>query len=234
MALFGEKYGEFVRVLDIEGFSQELCGGTHVSATSEIGFVKITTETSVGANLRRVEAVTSFDALAYMNRMEAELKETAEELRVPLLDVSERTAANVKTLKELQAKMKRNLQTIADDGITALLSAAADAKAGYPVVIGSLGEADAGQMRNAWDVVRARLGKPGAAVLAASKDGKPILLAAGSPEAVDAGFDAGAIIKAIAPNVKGGGGDKAAMAQAGGKDASGIEAALEAARELLL
>ena len=67
MALFGEKYGEFVRVLDIEGFSQELCGGTHVSATSEIGFVKITSETSVGANLRRVEAVTSFDALAYMN-----------------------------------------------------------------------------------------------------------------------------------------------------------------------
>ncbi|WP_080799594.1 alanine--tRNA ligase [Arabiibacter massiliensis] len=234
MALFGEKYGEVVRVLDIEGFSRELCGGTHVSATSEIGFVKIAAETSVGANLRRIEAVTSFDALAFMNRMEAELKETAGELRVPLFDVSERTAANVKQLKELQAKMKRNRQTVADDGISALLAGAVESAAGYPVVFGRLPEADAGQMRNAWDVLRARLGKPGAAVLATEKDGKPTLLAAGSPEAVEAGFDAGAVIKAISGNIKGGGGGKAAMAQAGGKDASGIDAALDAAREMLL
>ncbi len=234
MALFGEKYGEVVRVLDIEGFSQELCGGTHVSATSEIGLVKITTETSVGANLRRIEAVTSFDALAYLNRMEAELKEAAEALRVPLFDVSERSAANVKTLKELQTKLKRGRETVADDGITKLIETAADAKAGYPVIIGRVGEADAGQMRNAWDVLRARLGKPGAAVLAGDKDGKPILLAAGTPEAIDAGFDAGAIIKAISGNIKGGGGGKPAMAQAGGKDASGIDAALDAAREMLL
>ena len=234
MALFGEKYGEFVRVLDIEGFSQELCGGTHVSATSEIGFVKITSETSVGANLRRIEAVTSFDALAYMNRVEVELKESAEVLRVPLFDVGERTAANVKQLKELQTKMKRNRQTIADDGISSLVEGAVEAKGGYPVVFGRLPEADAGQMRNAWDVLRARLGKPGAAVLATEKDGKPTLLAAGTPEAVEAGFDAGAVIKAISGNIKGGGGGKAAMAQAGGKDASGIDAALEAAREMLL
>lgn len=234
MALFGEKYGEFVRVLDIEGFSQELCGGTHVSATSEIGFVKITVETSVGANLRRIEAVTSFDALAYMNRVESELKEAAEELRVPLFDVSERTLANVKQLKEIQVTMKRNRQTIADDGISKLVDAAVESKAGYPVVIGRVGETDAGGIRNAWDVLRARLGRPGATVLAAEKDGKPVLLAAGTPEAVEAGFDAGAIIKAISPNIKGGGGGKAAMAQAGGKDASGVDAALEAARGILL
>lgn len=234
MALFGEKYGEIVRVLEIEGFSQELCGGTHVSATSEIGFVKVTTETSVGANLRRIEAVTSFDALAYMNRMEAELKESAEALRVPLFDVSERAAANVKQLKELQTKMKRNRETVADDGISALLTSAVESAAGYPVIFGRLPEADAGQMRNAWDVLRARLGKPGAAVLATEKDGKPTLLAAGSPEAVEAGFDAGAVIKAISGNIKGGGGGKPAMAQAGGKDASGIDAALDAAREMLL
>ncbi len=234
MALFGEKYGEFVRVLDIEGFSQELCGGTHVSATSEIGFIKVTSESSVGANLRRIEAVTSFDALAYMNRVEAELKETAEELRVPLFDVSERTAANMKQLKELQGKLKRNRQTVADDGITKLVDSAAAAKGGYPVIIGRLGEADAGQMRNGWDVLRARMAAPGAAVLAGEKDGTPILLAAGTPEAVAAGFDAGAVIKAISSNIKGGGGGKAAMAQAGGKDASGIDAALDAAREMLL
>ena len=234
MALFGEKYGEFVRVLDIEGFSQELCGGTHVSATSEIGFVKVTSESSVGANLRRIEAVTSFDALAYMNRVEAELKETAEELRVPIFDVSERVAANAKQVKELQAKMKRNRQGLADDAYSSLLESAVQAKGGFPVVIGRLGEADAGQMRNMWDVMRARMSAPGAVVLAGEKDGSPILLAAGAPEAVEAGFDAGAVIKAISSNIKGGGGGKAAMAQAGGKDASGIDAALDAAREMLL
>ncbi|MEG0791070.1 MAG: alanine--tRNA ligase [Gordonibacter sp.] len=234
MALFGEKYGEFVRVLDLEGFSQELCGGTHVSATSEIGFVKITSESSVGANLRRVEAVTSFDALAYMNRVESELKETAEELRVPLFDVSERTALNLKSLKEMQTKLKRNKQVGAEDRIAEVASLAVAAKEGYAIIIANVGEADAGGLRNAWDVLRARTPELGAVVLAARKDDAPILLAAGTPEAVEAGFNAGAVIKAIGSCIKGGGGGKAEMAQAGGKDASGIEAALEAAREMLL
>ncbi|MFR0869006.1 MAG: hypothetical protein ACLSGS_08330 [Adlercreutzia sp.] len=134
-----------------------MCGGTHVSATSEIGFVKITSETSVGANLRRIEAVTSFDALAYMNRVEAELKEAAESLRVPLFDVSERTASNMKTLKDLQTKLKRGREAVADDGINALLETAQTSAAGYPVVFGRMPEADAGQMRNMWDVLRARV-----------------------------------------------------------------------------
>lgn len=90
--LFGEKYGDTVRVVEAGEFSRELCGGCHVANTAEIGFVKIVSESSVGANLRRIEAVTSFDALAYMNKVEEELKETAAELRVPLFDVSERTA----------------------------------------------------------------------------------------------------------------------------------------------
>ena len=127
---------------------------------------------------------------------------------------------------------------MAEDGITKLVSAAVDAKAGYPVIVadasGDEAGLDAGGLRNAWDVLRARLGRPGAVVLAAEKDGKPIVLAAGTPEAVEAGFDAGALIKAMAPHIKGGGGGKPAMAQAGGKDASGIDAALQAARDLLL
>lgn len=234
MALFGEKYGEFVRVLDIEGFSQELCGGTHVSSTSEIGFIKITSETSVGANLRRIEAATSFDALAYMNRMESELKETAEELRVPLFDVSERTAANLKVLKDFQTKFKRNKQAVGNDSLAVLLESTLEACGGYPLVVGNLGGVDVGGLRNMWDVLRSRLPKPGAVVLAANNNGTPILLAAGTPEAVEAGFDAGAIIKAVSPHIKGGGGGKAAMAQAGGKDAAGLDAALEAARKMLL
>ena len=232
IALFGEKYGEFVRVLDIEGVSQELCGGTHVSATSEIGFVKITAETSVGANLRRIEAVTSFDALAYMNKVEEELKQTASELKVPLFDVRDRTAANLKTMKDLQGKRKHNKEIASEGEMLSILDSVLDA--GYPLVVANLGKADVGGLRNAWDIVRARLSAPGAAVLAADNNGTPILLAAGTPEAVDAGFDAGAIIKAISPAIKGGGGGKPAMAQAGGKDLGGLDAALDAAREMLV
>ncbi|MEG0503338.1 MAG: alanine--tRNA ligase-related protein, partial [Raoultibacter sp.] len=230
IALFGEKYGEFVRVLDIEGISQELCGGTHVAATSEIGFVKITGESSVGANLRRIEAVTSFDALAYMNKVEEELKETAAELKVPLFDVSERTATNIKTIKDFTDKRKRNKQIVSDGEMLSVIESAINV--GYPLIIANLGTADVGGLRNAWDVLRARMTSPGAAVLAADNHGVPILLAAGAPEAVEAGFNAGAIIKAISPAIKGGGGGKPEMAQAGGKDAAGIDAALEAAREL--
>lgn len=237
-ALFGEKYGEVVRVVSCGDFSRELCGGCHVGNTAEIGLVKIASESSVGANLRRIEAVTSYGALEYLNKVEAELKEAAAVLRVPLFDVSERSAANARLLKEFQQQRKRDKETIAEDGVAKLVSAAVDAKAGYPVVIARAGGGetamDAGGLRNAWDVLKARLDRPGAVVLASEKDGKPIVLAAGTQEAIDAGFDAGAIIKAISSHIKGGGGGKPAMAQAGGKDASGIDAALQAAREILL
>ncbi len=129
------------------------------------------------------------------------------------------------------------MSTIADDGITKLLDLAVEAKGDYPVIIAQhIKPTDAGSLRNAWDVLRGRMAKPGAVVLAAvsEKDGNPLLLAAGTQEAVDAGFNAGAVIKAISGNIKGGGGGKPTMAQAGGKDASGLEAALDAAREMLL
>ena len=233
-ALFGEKYGDVVRVVECGGFSHELCGGCHVANTAEIGLVKITSETGVGANLRRIEAVTSFGALEYVNKIEAELKETAAELRVPLFDVSERTAANMKVLKEFQKTRKAAKTAISDDGVNMLLSAAKQAQGGYPVIISRVKIAQPGAMRNMWDVVRARMETPGAVVLIAENEGKATLLAAGTDEAVAAGFNAGAVIKEIAPCVKGGGGGKPTMAQAGGKDAAGIDAALESARKMLL
>lgn len=233
-ALFGEKYGDVVRVVECGDFSRELCGGCHVKNTSEIGFVKITSESGVGANLRRIEAVTSYGALAYVNRMEAELKEAADALRVPLFDVSERTVANVRAFKEIQKGAKKAKGIVSEDGVTRLVSQAVPASGGYPVVISRMEIGDAGAMRNVWDVVRARMAAPGAAVFAAEHEGKAVLLAAGTPEAVAAGFDAGAIIRNIAPCVKGGGGGKPAMAQAGGKDPAGIDAALQVAREMLL
>lgn len=234
-ALFGEKYGETVRVVEAEEFSKELCGGCHVNNTAEIGIIKIVSESSVAAGVRRIEAVSSFGALEYVNKIEAELKETAAVLRTPMFNVCERTAANAKAMKELQQAQKRSAAAVSDDGIGKLLETAAQAKDGYPVIIGHVGEvADAGGMRNGWDVLRARMAAPGAAVLAGVKEGNPILMACATDEAVAAGFNAGAVIKAIAGNIKGGGGGKPSMAQAGGKDASGIEAALQAARDMLL
>ena len=233
-ALFGEKYGDVVRVVECGDFSRELCGGCHVSNTAEIGLVKITSESGVGANLRRIEAVTSFGALEYLNKVEAELKQASDALRVPLFDVAERTAANVKALKEIQKGAKLAKNAVSEDGVAKLVESAVEASAGYPVVISRVSVADSGAMRNTWDVLRARMSAPGAAVLIAEKDGKAVLLAAGTDEAVAAGFNAGAVIKQIAPCVKGGGGGKPSMAQAGGKDPSGIDDALEAARGMLL
>lgn len=230
VALFGEKYGDYVRVLDIEDFSQELCGGTHVEATGEIGFTKISSESSVGANLRRIEAVTSYDALELMNKVEAELKETAGILKVPLFDVSERSAANVRAMKDVGGKEKRRKEFVADDSINALIDSAIDV--GYPLVIANVGKAQVNGLRHAWDILKARLDAPGACVLAADNEGTPILLAAATPEAIEAGFDAGQVIKKISPAIKGGGGGKAAMAQAGGKDISGLDNALAEARSM--
>lgn len=229
-ALFGEKYGETVRVVEVGQFSRELCGGCHVNNTAEIGFVKITSEGSVGASLRRIEAVTSYGALAYVNGIEAELRETAGLLSVPMFDVSERTASNMTAYKELQTRFKRTQNAVADDNVTALLDQAVLTPAGYPVIVAQVDVRDPGMLRNFWDVVRSRMDAPGAAVLIGVKDDRPILLAAGSDEAVAAGFNAGNIIKTIAPLVSGGGGGKPTMAQAGGKDASGIPAALDKAR----
>lgn len=231
IALFGEKYGDYVRVLDIEGFSQELCGGTHVERTSEIGFTKIISESSVGANLRRIEAVTSFDALNYLNKIEAELKETADELKVPLFDVSERTAATIRTLKETDERQKRQKEFVSDGNIPELLTKNL-VDVGYPLVIAHMGQAEVGGLRHAWDILRARMDKPGACVLAADNKGTPILLAAGTAEAVEAGFDAGAVIKQISPAIKGGGGGKPTMAQAGGKHVAGLEEALAMAHTM--
>lgn len=233
-ALFGEKYEDDVRVVEAGDFSRELCGGCHVGNTSEIGFLKITGESSVGANTRRIEAVTSYGALDYINKIESELRETAAELKVPLFDVSERTASNLKSFKELQAAAKRGKQAVASDDINELLSMVQLAPAGYPVIIARTVAQEAGGQRQAWDVVRSRMKEPGAIVIAGENDGKVLLMAAATDEAVEKGFNAAAIIKAMGPAIGGGGGGKPTMAQAGGKNPQGIDDALEIARNMIL
>ncbi len=235
IALFGEKYGDIVRVLTVDGVSSELCGGTHVRQTSEIGFLKITRESSVGANQRRIEAVTSFDALSYVNDIERELRETADELRVPMMDVSERTAANLKRITELQQHRESAKDRFTNGELPSveLAKDAFTAAAGYQALVAQVDGLDASALRNLWDMVQTRMEPACACVIASNNEGTPLLMAAGSDDAVAVGFNAGAVIKAIAKNIKGGGGGKPTMAQAGGKDAAGIGAALDAARTLL-
>ena len=229
-ALFGEKYGEKVRVVEASDFSRELCGGCHVKNTAEIGLIKIVSEGSVSANARRIEAVTSYEALAYLNKIEAELRETADILRTPLFDVSERTAANAKAYKEIVAKAKATKKTASEADMDRILEGLVDV--GYPLLVLRKDDLDTGAMRNMWDVVRARMKRPGAFVIGTVKDGKPVIMAAATDEAVAAGFDAGAVIKQISKHIQGGGGGKPTMAQAGGKNADGMDAALEAAKQL--
>ena len=230
-ALFGEKYGEIVRVLEVGNFSKELCGGTHVARSSEIGVIKLIAEGSVGANLRRIEAVTSFDALTYLDRVEGELVEAAAALRVGRFEVAERAKAITGRVKELEAALhKAKSQASAFDP-----SSVPTLDIGYPVAVGRVPPMGASELRELADVLRSRLGTASAVVLATTdpESGAPLLTASATAAAVARGFDAAAVIRASAPRIKGGGGGRPEMAQAGGKDADGIDAALAEARSLL-
>ena len=234
IALFSEKYGDRVRVVSAGDVSCELCGGTHARNTSELGLFKVLSESSTGANIRRIEAVTSAGALAYMNERLAVLDEAAAALKCRPTEVPARVEALHRDLKATSDKLKAALTGGASDAIGAAVDAAVEVPAGYRLVVARLDGLEAADLRSAWDTVRGKLSGPAACVLATvTSKGTPALIAAGTDDAVAAGFKAGDVIRAIAPLVGGGGGGRPNMAQAGGKDASGIDAALAAARESL-
>ena len=229
-ALFGEKYGEVVRVLECGDYSKELCGGCHVRHTSEIGFFKIVSETSVAANTRRIEAVTSYDALEYVNRMLGELDQAASALKVSPTGVVAKVESNAKRIKELEAELKRAKSASAAEG--GLKAAKQESVEGaFKLEISLFEAAGIPELKDYWDAKKAKAASP-FAVFCASKNakGEPVLLAAGNDGAVSAGFDASAAIKALAPTIAGRGGGKPAMAQAGGKDAAGLEQAFDEAK----
>ncbi len=228
-ALFGEKYGDFVRVLEVGNFSKELCGGTHISTTTEIGLLKIVSESSVGANLRRIEAVTSYDAYELTRTEEAELVEAADAMRVPPRDVAERAAALVKKVKQLESSASRIKEAVAGNEIGHLTDRLVDA-GGYKVIVDTAPGLRASGLREAWDMLRARGADAIVLVAPDAETGKPIFIAAGSDAAVASGFDAGSVIRAIAPLLGGRGGGKPSMAQGGGDDASKVDEALALAR----
>lgn len=237
VALFGEKYGDVVRVVSVGAeerpFSRELCGGTHAANTAEIGLFKIVSESSTGSNVRRIEAVTSEGAIAYLEERARMLDAAASELKCRPDEVAGRIAGLQQELREISQKLKNALTGGGSNAIDDAIAHAEDLGA-YKLVVAQLEGLEAADLRNVWDTIRQKLHEPVACVLATvTSKGQPALLAGATDEAVAAGFKSGDIIKQIAPLVGGGGGGRPQMAQAGGKDASGIPAALEAARAAL-
>lgn len=231
MALFGEKYGKRVRFVNVGDWSKELCGGTHVSDIGEIGLFKIISESSIGAGLRRIEAVTGDAARAYFEAEENELLEIQQLLKVKKSDVLDK-------IRQVLAELKEK-----DKEIAAYKEAEAASKAGdvmknaedYPkgkAIVASMGDMDMNALRETADKLKENRDDL-ALVLFATGGDKVSIIISGGKDWVANGFHAGKLIKEVASVVGGGGGGKPNMAQAGGKDTSKVEDAIVKAKELL-
>jgi alanyl-tRNA synthetase len=231
MMLFGEKYPETVRMVSMGDFSKELCGGTHLDNTGEVGTFLITAEESVSAGTRRITAVTGRGALERMRRHEALLSETASVLRAPIDELPARVEGLAKEVRELKRKLASGAGAGTKTSADELLAAAT--KAGDVTIIAAeVPGATGDSMRQLIDALRKKTGK--ACVLLASRDeGKVTLVAGLSRELVDRGLHAGRWVGDVAKLVGGRGGGRPDMAQAGGNDAEKLPAALESATKLI-
>jgi alanyl-tRNA synthetase len=223
MALFGEKYGERVRMVEVEEVSRELCGGTHVAATSELGLFHLTTETSSAANVRRIEAITGPASADLFRERSARLQEIASMLKVPEQDVVRAVERLSERVREVERKPKRQVDT----GIDAIVQTAQD-KDGVLVVVQTKPGLDPDSLREMSDTVRQKLGNA-VVVLASESEGRVHVVANVAPSAVERGVKAGDVVRAAGQVVGGGGGGRDTLAQAGGRDPEKLEEALKAA-----
>lgn len=231
MALFGEKYGEVVRVVDMGGYSIELCGGAHLKNTAQVGSFKILSENGVAAGVRRIEAVTGKEALKHYQAQEDEIKEicrlvksTPDKLLSRLEQLLAEQKETAKELEKLKAKMAGGA---ADEMLSGKVEIG-----GVAVLAAEVKDMDGNALRTLGDQLKQKLGS-GVVVLASGKDGKVNLMAMATDDVVKKGVHAGNIIKAAAAVCGGGGGGRPNMAQAGGKDASKIADALEKAKAVV-
>lgn len=231
MALFGEKYGEVVRVVDMGGYSIELCGGAHLKNTAQVGSFKILSENGVAAGVRRIEAVTGKEALKHYQAQEDEIKEicrlvksTPDKLLSRLEQLLAEQKETAKELEKLKAKMAGGA---ADEMLSGKVEIG-----GVAVLAAEVKDMDGNALRTMGDQLKQKLGS-GVVVLASGKDGKVNLMAMATDDVVKKGVHAGNIIKAAAAVCGGGGGGRPNMAQAGGRDASKIADALEKAKAVV-
>ncbi|MDQ8000987.1 MAG: DHHA1 domain-containing protein, partial [Pseudomonadota bacterium] len=222
MMLFGEKYGETVRVLDI-GTSRELCGGTHVHRTGDIGLFKVVSEGGVAAGVRRIEAITGANALAYLQELESTVHSVAATLKAPSAEVQPRLAQVLEQVRALEKEIGALKGKLASSQGDELVNQAVDVK-GIKVLAARLEGADAKQLRDTMDQLKNKL--KSAAIVLAAVDGAKVQIAAGvTPDAM-ARMKAGELVNFVASQVGGKGGGKPDMAMAGGTDAAGLPKAL--------
>ncbi|HTI48422.1 MAG TPA: alanine--tRNA ligase [Casimicrobiaceae bacterium] len=226
MMLFGEKYGDEVRVLDI-GTSRELCGGTHVARTGDIGFFKIVSESGVAAGIRRVEAVTGKGALEYVQRQEAQLEAAADQLKAPVAEIEARIAQIMDGARATEKELVRLKAKAAASAGDDLASSAVDVK-GAKVVAAALDGADARALRETMDKLKDKL-KSAAIVLGSVSDGK-VTLIAGVTNDLTGKVKAGELVNHVAQQVGGKGGGRPDMAQAGGTNPAALAGALDSVR----
>ncbi|KCV24038.1 threonine/alanine tRNA ligase second additional domain protein, partial [Bordetella pertussis B200] len=224
MALFGEKYGDTVRVLDI-GFSRELCGGTHVRRTGDIGLFKVVSEGGVAAGVRRIEAITGDNALAWVQDQNALLQRAAGVLRAPAHELPERIAQVQEQLKALEKELEQARTKLAASAGNDLVATATVEVKGIKVLAASIGDVDPKALRGMVDNLKDRL-KPAVVLLAAgSADGK-ISLVGGVTADLTGRIKAGDLVGFVAGQVGGKGGGRPDMAMGGGTDLAALPAAV--------
>ncbi|MDD6616785.1 MAG: alanine--tRNA ligase [Lachnospiraceae bacterium] len=231
MALFGEKYGDEVRVVSMGDFSKELCGGTHVSNTAEITTFKIVSESGIAAGVRRIEALTGAGVFAYYKNVEKELAEAAKLLKATPATLLEKISSLQAELKTVISENESLKSKLAKDALGDVMDQVCEIK-GTKLLAAKLEGVDMNGLRELGDQLREKLGE-GVVLLASVNDGKVNLMAAATDAALKAGAHAGNLIKGIAALVGGGGGGRPNMAQAGGKNPAGIDDALAKAKEVL-
>ncbi|BCX52942.1 MULTISPECIES: alanine--tRNA ligase [Comamonas] len=222
MMLFGEKYGETVRVLDI-GSSRELCGGTHVSRTGDIGLFKVVGESGVAAGVRRIEGITGENALAYLQSLESTVDQAAAAFKAPAAELTNRIGGALDQIKALEKEIAALKGKLASSQGDELATQAADVN-GVKVLAAKLEGADAKTLRDTMDKLKDKLGA--AVIVLAAVDGDKVQLAAGVTKAETAKVKAGELVNFVAQQVGGKGGGKPDMAMAGGTDAAAVPAAL--------
>lgn len=231
MALFGEKYGDEVRVVTIGDFSKELCGGTHLAHTGQVGPFAIVSEGSVAAGVRRIEAVTGVAAIERGMRQQAVLDALARDFRSPWSELPEQVASLREKLRATEREVGKLRTELAGSSIGDLVDAKV-AVDGVAVVAGRLAVNEKGDLRTAGDRLRDKLGS-GVIVLGAEIDGKPSLIALVTPDIIARGVKAGDLVRESSVHIDGRGGGRPDLAEAGGKDPSGLDRALAGVPELV-
>ncbi len=231
MALFGEKYGDTVRVVMMGDFSKEFCGGTHVKNTGAIGAFKILSESGVAAGVRRIEALTGNGVMKYYKEMEDKLHEVAKALKATPANVVEKAEHLLAENKALHGELESMKSKAAKDALGDVMNQVTEVK-GVKLLAAKVSGVDMNGLRDLGDQLKEKLGE-GVILLASDLEGKVNLVAMATEDAMKKGAHAGNLIKGIAGLVGGGGGGRPNMAQAGGKNPGGIEAAIAEAKKVL-